>query len=109
VYYDTIHIGEKIKSVFNQSGLNIAQFARLLQVRRTRIYAIFNSKTLDIGLLCKISDVLHYDFIMEIYLNKREDEKQNPSIINIQFQLTSENLSDFIKSINRLKKAGIIV
>jgi len=37
MHYD-IHIGGKIQSVFNQSGLTVSQFARLLQVQRTRIY-----------------------------------------------------------------------
>ena len=105
MYYDTIHIGSKIQSVFSQSGLSVAQFARLLEIQRTRIYGIFNSKTLDIDLLCKISDVLHYDFISE-YLMAREE---NPTVINIQFQVVAENLADFIKAINKLKQAGIVI
>ena len=104
MHYD-IHIGSKIQSVFNQSGLTVSQFARLLQVQRTRIYNIFNSKTLDIDLLCKISDVLHYDFLTEVYIQNRVN---NPAIINIQFQIIPENLADFIKAINKLKQAGVI-
>ena len=100
-----IHIGRKIQSVFNQSGLSVAQFARLLDIQRTRIYGIFNSKTLDIDLLCRISDVLHYDFISE-YLKEREE---NPTVINIQFQVVAENLAEFMKMINKLKKAGVII
>ena len=98
------HIGSKIQSIFNQSGLTVSQFARLLNIQRTRIYTIFNSQTLDIDFLCKISDVLHYDFISDY-----RDEKQNPAVINIQFQITTEKLAEFIKSINKLKQAGIIV
>jgi transcriptional regulator with XRE-family HTH domain len=109
MYCDKIHIGSVIQSIFKQSGLTVSQFARLLQIQRTRIYYIFNSKTLDIDLLCKISDALHYDFITEIYLKTREDEKQNPTVINIHFQIAVEHLSELIKAINRLKKAGIIV
>ena len=104
MHYD-IHIGSKIQSVFNQSGLTVSQFARLLQVQRTRIYNIFNSKTLDIDLLCKISDVLHYDFLTEVYIQNRVN---NPAIINIHFQIVNESLADFIKSINKLKQAGVI-
>jgi len=108
MYYDEIHIGQKIQFVFNQSGLSVSQFARMVGVQRTRIYNIFENKTIDIELLCKISDVLHYDFLTEIYLKKRETENQNPTTINIHFQVSLGNLADFIKSINKLKKAGII-
>jgi transcriptional regulator with XRE-family HTH domain len=100
--HHNIHIGSTIQSVFNQSGLTVSQFARLLEIQRTRIYTIFNSKTLDIDLLCKISDILHYDFISEY-----RDERQNPTVINIHFQITTEKLAEFIKMINRLKEAGI--
>ncbi|MCL2289522.1 MAG: helix-turn-helix domain-containing protein [Bacteroidetes bacterium] len=108
MYYDEIHIGKKIQFVFNQSGLAISQFARMLGVHRPRIYNIFESKTIDTDLLCKISDVLHYDFLTEVYLKKREVDNQNPATINIHFQVSSEKLADFIKCINKLKKAGII-
>jgi len=108
MYYDEIHIGQKIQFVFNQSGLSVSQFARMVGVQRTRIYNIFESKTIDTDLLCKISDVLHYDFLTEVYLKKRETENQNPTTINIHFQVSLGNLADFIKSINKLKKAGII-
>jgi transcriptional regulator with XRE-family HTH domain len=108
MYYDEIHIGKKIQQVFNQSGLTVSQFARMLNVQRTRIYTIFESKTIDTALLCKISDVLHYDFLTEVYIKKREAADQNPASINIHFQITPDKLADFIKSINKFKKAGIM-
>jgi len=108
MYYDDIHIGKRIKYVFSQSGLTVSQFARLLGVQRTRIYHIFESKTIDTDLLCKISDVLHYDFLTEVYIKKREVSNQNPTSIHINFQITSDKLADFIKSINKFKKAGIV-
>jgi len=108
MYYDEIHIGKKIQHVFNQSGLTVSQFARMLEIQRTRIYTIFECKTIDTDLLCKISDVLHYDFLSDVYLRKRETNNQNPTTININFRIVTDKLADFIKSINRLKKAGII-
>jgi len=107
MYYDEIHIGKKIQFVFSQSGLSVSQFARIVGVQRTRIYSIFDSKTIDTDLLCKISNALHYDFLTEVYIKKREIENQTPATINIHFQVSSENLAEFIKSVNRLKKAGV--
>ena len=108
MYYDEIHIGQKIQFVFNQSGLSVSQFARMVGVQRTRIYNIFESKAIDTDLLCKISDVLHYDFLTEVYLKKRETENQNPATINIHFQVSLGNLGEFIKAVGKLKKAGIV-
>jgi len=108
MYYDEIHIGKKIQFVFNQSGLSVSQFARMLGVQRTRIYTILESKTIDTDLLCKISDALHYDFLTEVYIKKRETANQNPATININFQVSSENLAEFIKSVDRLKRAGVV-
>jgi len=109
MYYDEIHIGKKIQFVFNQSGLTVSQFARMLEIQRTRIYNIFESKTIDVDLLCKISDVLHYDFLSEVYIKKREAASQNPTSINIHFQITPDKLADFIKSVNKFKKAGLVL
>ena len=108
MYYDEIHIGKKIQYVFSQSGLTVSQFARMLEVNRTSIYKIFESKTINIDLLCKISDVLHYDFLLEFYVKKRDANAQNPTTININFQIVPENLAEFIKSVKKLKRAGII-
>jgi len=108
MYYDEIHIGKKIQFVFNQSGLSVSQFARLVGLQRTRIYNIFESKSIDTDLLCKISDALHYDFLTEVYIKKREIENQVPSTINIHFQVSSENLAEFIKSVSKLKRAGVV-
>ena len=108
MYYEEIHIGKKIQIIFNQSGLTVSQFARMLEVQRTRIYTIFENRTIDTELLCKISDVLHFDFLSEYYIKKRENMNQNPSIINITFQVKYDKLAEFIKSVNKLKKAGVI-
>jgi len=108
MYYDEIHIGKKIQQVFNQSGLTVSQFARMVEVNRYKIYNIFESKTIETDLLCKISDVLHFDFLLEVYIKKREAVNQVPTTINIHFQVAPENLADFIKSINKLKKAGLV-
>jgi plasmid maintenance system antidote protein VapI len=108
MYYEEIHIGNKIQLVFAQSGLTVSQFARMLEVHRPKIYNIFESKTIETDLLCKISDVLHYDFLLEVYLKKREAANHNPPTININFQVTLEKLGDFIKFINKLKKVGIV-
>lgn len=65
-----IHIGELIARRLDISGLSYAEFARRLYVDRTTIYNIIRSKSIDIDRLIKISTILDFDFISEIYMDK---------------------------------------
>jgi len=102
-----MNIGKEIQVVFGQSGFTVSQFAQMLGIKRTCVYTIFKSKTISTDLLCKISDVLHYDFLTEFYLNKRESSTGH-NTITIQFHITADRYSDFIQIIKKLKKANII-
>ena len=61
-----ITIGEKIKEVFDKSGMTISQFAEHLHYKRQNINNIFRRKKIDIELLVEISKVLNHNFIEEI-------------------------------------------
>ena len=58
----TIHIGKKIKEVWEESRLKGTEFASLINKDRQVIYDIFKRETIDTGLLKQISKVLEYDF-----------------------------------------------
>ena len=55
---DPIEIGKKIKEKFSESNLTINEFAELLNCERTNVYRIFERKSVDSELLCKISKIL---------------------------------------------------
>lgn len=61
-----IHIGQLIKSVFDESGMSIAEFARRINCERTNIYKIFARKSIDVGLLVNISNALQHNFLDDI-------------------------------------------
>jgi len=61
-----IHIGQLIKSVFDTSGMSIAEFARRINCERTNVYKIFARKSIDVGLLVIISDTLQHNFLDDI-------------------------------------------
>lgn len=61
-----IHIGQLIKSVFDESGMSIVEFARRINCERTNIYKIFARKSIDVGLLVNISDALQHNFLDDI-------------------------------------------
>ena len=62
-----IHIGELIRQQLVAQGMSFAEFARQLNVERTTVYNIFRSKSIDIERLIRISVILDYDFIAEVY------------------------------------------
>lgn len=72
-----IHIGSLIKEKMEERGLSVSDFAHALHYERTNIYKIFKRGSIDVDLLLRISEVLAYDFLREVYL---ADEPRRYSI-----------------------------
>ena len=66
-----IHIGSISRSKLEESPLSIAEFAERINRTRPTVYDIFNRKSIDTDLLIKISEVLDYDFLREVYLEEK--------------------------------------
>lgn len=66
-----IHIGKKIKEVFDKSPMGVAQFARKIGKSRNTIYDIFERKTIQTGLLDKICDVFEHDFFYYLSIQQK--------------------------------------
>lgn len=62
--YVAVHIGKKVKTVFDayRPKLTVTAFAKEIGRSRKNIYEIFQQPTCDTGLLRKISKALHHDF-----------------------------------------------
>lgn len=105
---EEIHIGHKIQFAFKQSGLSLSDFAKKIEINRSSLYRIFESKSIDLALLLKISDVLRYDFLAEIYLRHQEVISESALDINFNFNIHCTNLASFLKTIKKLEDAGII-
>ena len=58
--------------------MTITEFANRIHIERTTVYHIFKQKSIDFDRLKKISDVLNYDFITEIF-QKKEPAKTHPA------------------------------
>jgi len=72
-----IHIGEIIKKKVAERALSINALAKAINCDRTNIYKIYKRKSIDIELLIRISEVLKYDFISEIYQQKEKSHPPN--------------------------------
>lgn len=66
-----IYIGALIRKKVDESGMAYAEFAHRINTSRTNIYRIFESKSIDIERLIRISAVLDYDFIHEVYFTSK--------------------------------------
>ena len=102
-----IHVGSIIKQKVMESSMTIKEFADRINCERTTVYYIFKQKSIDTEKLMKISEVLNYDFIHEIYL-KQNDKAVHPSqtiFIAVEVDMNSLqqlNLSnDFIQLIKK--------
>jgi predicted transcriptional regulator len=70
MFWKRIHIGKLIKEKVEASNLSIAEFATMINRTRPTVYDIFERDSIDIDLLLRISDALHYNFLKEVYLNE---------------------------------------
>ena len=80
--YKDIYIGRLIQQKVDEQHISYSEFARQIHCSRTNIYRIFECKSIDIERLILISDVLHYDFIHEVYLPQHNtpDMESVPSV-----------------------------
>ena len=67
---DNVHIGQLVKSVFDESGMTVSELARKLHCERTNVYTIFRRRTVDVELLAMLSEILDHNFLddaMKLY------------------------------------------
>lgn len=101
-----VHIGNKIKQVFEESRLQIKDFATKINKSRTVVYNIFERKTIDTGLLYKISKVLDHDFFTYYTSNDSLILKEDQAKYGKNKILTeqAEQLQAYKKEIASLKE-----
>lgn len=60
--------------------MSYAEFARRLCVERTTVYNIVRSKSIDTERLIRISNILRYDFLRNVYLSYCEQSQPSLNI-----------------------------
>lgn len=58
-----IHIGAKIREVFDARNMTVSDFAEQLCCERQTIYYIFRSPDITLARLVRICEILQYDFL----------------------------------------------
>lgn len=85
-----IHIGTIIRRKLEESPLSIAEFAERINRTRPTVYDIFRRKSIDTDLLIRISEVLDYDFLREVYLQEEALEKRMPATSSFRYIVGKE-------------------
>ena len=96
-----INIGERIREVFDKSGMTITEFAKSLHCDRTNPYNIFRRKKVDFYLLSKVSKILNHDFVGELCTQYGVTKDIPTSKIFLTLEINS--MDD--KALNKLLKA----
>lgn len=94
-----LHIGHMVKSVFDKSGLSVAEFARRIHCERTNVYKIFNRQSVDVETLVKISEALEHNFLADVMKHYGLSAKY---CTNLNFNISIEDLNE--ENINSLSK-----
>lgn len=76
-----LHIGHMVKSVFDESGLSVAEFARMIHCERTNVYSIFERNDIGVEQLLKISVALNHNFFDDIIDQSGMKSKMQPKQI----------------------------
>lgn len=102
-----LHIGHMVKSVFDKSGLSVAEFARRIHCERTNVYKIFNRQSVDVEILVKISDALEHNFLEDVMKHYGFETKTvNKLSLNITFDdISDEDVAALAKTIESLKSS----
>lgn len=94
-----IHVGGKIREIFDGKGMSISEFARRINMSRENIYDIFKRKTIDTGLLETISSTLEHDFFQYFSQSTLEGYKSELE------KLKEENR--LLKEVNELQRGKL--
>jgi len=99
-----MHIGHKIKQIFDTSGMSVSELARRIQTTRQNVYGIFERSSIDTALLDRISIALNYDFF-KLFVKKtemaaaekQEDYTSQRSRMVLQIEISNDNLEEILK------------
>ena len=101
-----VHIGHIIKEKFEESHLSMNDFASKIHRTRSTVYDIFNRKSIDIDLLLKISEVLEYNFLSEVYIDKSDQNEDFRYFLAVEIDHNHLSPEDIENHIHLLKKVN---
>lgn len=62
-----IHVGNMIKKELKKQGRSVKWLAKEIYCEKSNIYKMFNRKSIDVGQLMLISNVLQHNFLRDCF------------------------------------------
>jgi predicted transcriptional regulator len=90
-----IYIGTIIEQKFLETPMTVQEFADKINCDRTTVYDIFKRKSIDSEKLIRISQVLNFDFVNEIYYKQTPIPQKSQSV-----KITIETDIETFKELN---------
>lgn len=84
---ERLHIGHLIKSVFDESGMTVAEFARRIHCARPNVYSIFERYDIGVEQLVKVSIALNHNFLEDIQQHFELKKELLPTCLNLSLNL----------------------
>lgn len=110
-----IHIGEKIKEIFEARGMKISEFANRINTVRQNVYKIFKKNDINTELLLKISRVLEYDFFRHyisenLAFNPSDNFNERRKLeMEMEIGALSKQVEALTKEVEYLKKINVLL
>ena len=99
----SIHIGEIIKNLVKSKGISVTEFADKINYSRRNVYEIFDKKTIDTGLLIKISTLLGKNLFL-LYVSDKDiaEHKADKKSTNDELFETVAQLKNIVTSLEKI-------
>lgn len=110
VTQQNLHIGQLIKSVFDASGLSVAEFARRINCGRPNVYSIFERNTIDVKQLVAVCKALNHNFLNDIAIHCDINQDSTLQSISINLNITdldsgkAAKVARFLNELNDLDR-----
>ncbi len=104
---ERLHIGHLIKSVFDESGMTVAEFARKIHTARPNVYSIFERYDIGVEQLVTISIALNHNFFDDIqqYCGLKSDLLLSHLTLNLHLkELKPSKVKQIITLLNELSE-----
>lgn len=88
-----IHIGNEIKQVAENKGINASELGKMINRNRTNVYDIFKRNAVDTQLLILISNALDFNFF-ELFLPDERKKKTNAKF-TFEIEMSDKDIESF--------------
>lgn len=102
-----MHIGHLIKSVFDEKGISVTEFARRINCARPNVYSIFERYDLSVEQIIAISEALDHNFLDDIQLRSGLNSQLPTRQLDVHFNLETfsaekvELITSLLKELTR--------